>query len=81
MLFRSDGEVFKYKYAVIDGQEYRVAGSVIGQIKTILEKMPNTKYVTVSKQGTGLSTRYIVMNFNEEAAAVQPPTPSSEVVQ
>lgn len=61
----SDGETFKYKYAEIDGKEYRVAGSVIGQLKAILEKMPATEFVTVTKQGIGLNTRYQTMPFTE----------------
>ena len=53
-----DGEVFKYKFAVIDGKEYRVAGSIIGGIKALLEKLPDLKEVTVVKQGQGMNTKY-----------------------
>ncbi len=60
-----DGETFKYKFLKQDGREYRVAGSVLGQIKTILTKMPHIKFVTVVKQGMGMNTRYQVMPYTE----------------
>jgi len=44
-----DGEVFKYKYAEIDGKQYRIAGSILGGIKAILQKMPDLKFVQVIK--------------------------------
>ena len=40
-----DGEEFTYKYAEIDGKQYRVAGSILGGIKAILQKMPDLKFV------------------------------------
>ena len=60
-----DNEVFKYKYAVIDGKEYRVAGSIIGGIKVLLEKLPDLKVVAVIKQGQGLQTKYQVIPMTE----------------
>ena len=60
-----DGEVFKYKYAVIAGKSYRIAGSIIGGIKAILAKMPNLKHVSVVKQGQGMNTRYTVIPCND----------------
>ncbi len=57
----TEGEEFKYKFAVIDGKEYRVAGSVIGGIKAILEKVPDLKHFSVLKQGQGMNTRYQVI--------------------
>ena len=54
-------EEFAYKYAKIDGKEYRVAGSILGGIKAILQKMPDLKYVSVIKQGQGMNTRYQVI--------------------
>jgi len=68
----NSGEVFKYKYFEIEGQEYRVAGSVIGQIKAILQKMPNTKFITVTKSGQGMSTRYVVMPYTIDTTVVAP---------
>jgi hypothetical protein len=60
-----DGEDFTYKYAEIEGKQYRVAGSIIGGIKALLQKMPNLKQVTVIKQGQGMNTRYQVIPFTE----------------
>ena len=56
-----DGEVFTYKYAVIEGKQYRVAGSIIGGIKALLQKLPDLKFVSVIKQGQGMNTRYQVI--------------------
>lgn len=56
-----DGEVFQYKYAKIDGKDYRVPGSVLGGIKAIMEKKPGLKTVSVIKQGQGMNTRYQVI--------------------
>jgi len=61
-----EGEEFKYKYAVIDGKEYRVAGSILGGIKAILQKMPNLKFVQVIKQGEGMNTRYTVIPYTAQ---------------
>jgi len=56
-----DGKPFSYKYAVIDGKEYRIASTVIGGLKGLLEKIPNLKYICVDKQGSGMNTRYQVI--------------------
>jgi len=57
----SKGEEFTYKVIVVEGEEYRVPGSVIGNIKGILEKKPDLKRISVSKTGTGMDTRYTVI--------------------
>ena len=62
-----DGEIFKYKYATIEGKDYRIAGSVLGGIKAILKKVPDLKLVTVIKQGTGMNTRYTVIPYTPAA--------------
>ena len=54
-------EVFKYKVVVIEGEDYRVPGKVIGDLKSILEKKPTLKTFSVSKKGTGLNTLYTVI--------------------
>ena len=69
-----DGEVFKYKYATIEGKDYRIAGSILGGIKAILGKMPNLKYVAVIKSGSGMNTKYQVIPWNPE------PTVTTETV-
>lgn len=61
----STGEIFKYKYAVIEGQKYRVAGSIIGGIKALLQKIPNLQHVAVIKQGQGMNTRYQVIPIQQ----------------
>lgn len=60
-----DGEVFRYKYAKIDGKDYRIAGSIIGGIKALLEKRPQTTHVQVLKSGSGMNTRYQVIPFTD----------------
>jgi hypothetical protein len=66
-----DGEVFKYKYATIDGKDYRIAGSILGGIKAILGKMPNLQYVAVLKTGSGMNTRYQVIPFSEPQVSTE----------
>ena len=56
-----EGNVFKYKYIVVDGEEYRVPGIVKGGIKALIEDMPSLKFVRVVRQGEGVSTRYNVI--------------------
>ena len=60
-----EGNTFVYKYAEIDGKQYRVAGSIIGGVKAILQKMPNLKEVSVIKQGQGMNTRYQVIPYTQ----------------
>ena len=55
------GEDFTYLYAIIDGREYRIAGSILGGIKALLKKMPNLQYVSVMKEGQGMNTKYQVV--------------------
>ena len=61
-----EGKEFKYKYAVVDGKQYRVAGSILGGIKAILQKMPDLKFVQVIKQGQGMNTRYQVIPYTSQ---------------
>ena len=56
-----DGNPFKYKYILFDNEKYRVPLTVLGQIKTILEKKPETKFVSVTKSGEGVKTTYQVL--------------------
>lgn len=57
----NNGEVFKYKVVVVNGEDYRVPGSVIGNLKGILQKKPDLKTFSVAKQGEGMNTRYSVI--------------------
>jgi len=57
----ADGKDFKYKVIVVDGEDYRVPGSVLGNLKAILEKKSTLKTFSVSKQGSGMNTKYTVI--------------------
>ena len=62
---------FKYKFIVVEGKKYRVPGVVLGYIKALLKRMPDLKYVSVLKEGTGLQTKYQVIP-NQEIKYRQP---------
>ncbi len=66
-----EGKAFKYKYMLIAGIEYRVPGSVLEQIQTILELKPNLKMIKVTKKGEGMTSKYTVIQMDE----VNSPTP------
>ena len=66
-----EGELFRYKFAKIDGKEYRVAGSIIGGVKALLQKMPHLQYVSVIMQGHGMNTRYQVIPYAEMKAVTE----------
>ena len=56
------GNDFKYKVIIVDGEDYRVPSSVIGNLKAILEKKPNMKKFSVARQGkTKDDTKYTVI--------------------
>lgn len=60
-----DGNSFKYKFIEINGEEYRVPGIVLGQIKDILSENPNMKMFKVKRTGEGKTgTRYTVIPLN-----------------
>lgn len=67
----SDGQEFKYKFIKIGEQEYRVPNTVLGGIKEVIKKMPQTKLITVTKQGEGKATRYNVMPYTQPVVAEQ----------
>lgn len=56
-----DGNDFKFKVIVVDGEDYRVPGSVLGSLKAILAKKPTLRKFSVSKIGTGMNTKYTVI--------------------
>ena len=60
----SEGKEFTLNVIEVDGLKYRVPQSVLKGIKGILGKLPNTKYVTVLKDGTGMNTSYQVLPVN-----------------
>jgi len=56
------GNTFKYKVIVVNGEDYRVPSSVIGNLKAILSKKPALKKFSVAKQGTTKDdTKYTVI--------------------
>lgn len=58
----SKGVEFKYKVIVVNGEDYRVPSSVIGNLKVILEKKPSLKRFSVARQGTKKDdTKYTVI--------------------
>ena len=71
-----EGQEFKYKFTELEGKQYRVAGSILGGIKAILQKMPGLKFVQVIKQGQGMNTRYQVIPYTEP----QKLTPTETIV-
>jgi len=56
----ADGKDFAYKVMIANDMEYRTPNTVIEEIKKILELKPEVAFVKVSKQGSGLNTRYSV---------------------
>lgn len=66
-----EGTTFKYRFATIEGKDYRIAGTILGGIKAILEKMPNLEFVSVIKHGTGMNTRYTVLPYTEPPKVVK----------
>jgi hypothetical protein len=63
-----EGKPFKIKYVEVDGMKYRVPLVVLGDMKAILTRLPNTKFFTVIKTGEGMATKYQTLpsNGNEE---------------
>lgn len=54
----NEGKPFKYKVINLNGADYRVPGSVIGDLKALMEEKPNLAKFKVIKKGTGMNTRY-----------------------
>ena len=55
-----DNKPFKYKVAILNGNEYRVPNPVLEQIQMIVKLKPECKFIAVSKTGSGVATRYNV---------------------
>ena len=56
-----NGKEFNYKFTEINGEEYRIPGTVFGQLKDILEAKPDTKTFKVKKKGEGKLSKYTVI--------------------
>ena len=57
----NDGKPFSYKVINLNGTDYRVPSSVLGDLKAILEQKPTLEKFKVSKKGAGMNTRYTVI--------------------
>ena len=57
----SEGKEFKVNVAIYNGEKYRIPNSVLEGLKGLLTKLPETKFFTVLKSGTGMNTRYQVI--------------------
>jgi hypothetical protein len=57
----SKGDKFTYDVLIRDGIEYRVPATVLEQIKAILAVSPNLEFVSVSKTGENMNTKYTVI--------------------
>ena len=55
-----DGKDFNYQVMIINEQEYRVPATVLEEIQKILKLKPEAKFVKVTKEGSGLNTKYAV---------------------
>jgi len=58
-----EGEEYIVSFITINDEEYRVASSVIEQLKGILESSPNLKSFKVKKTGQGMGTKYQVISL------------------
>lgn len=56
-----DGVEKEYHYVLVLDEEVRVPSSVLSQIKKILELKPETQFVQVASEGTGLQTKYMTV--------------------
>jgi len=54
-------EEYESYIATIEGNEFYIAMSVMGQIQEFIADMPGLKAVRVKKNGEGLNTRYVVI--------------------
>jgi len=50
-----------FLFLVIEGEEYRVANSVLEQLQTFLEEKPEMTTFKVTKKGEGFKTSYQVV--------------------
>ena len=55
-----DEKEFHYKVMVVNEIEYRIANTVLEEIKKMLKLKPDLKFVRVTKSGSGMGTRYSV---------------------
>ena len=61
-----EGKEFTYNYFEYKNEKYKVPGIVIGSIKALVARFPNLKYVSVIKEGQGMTTKYQVVPLLEQ---------------
>jgi hypothetical protein len=54
------GKAYSLIVAIVNGQEYRIPKTVIEQIQRLAKVNPSVTKVQVSKEGSGLGTKYFV---------------------
>lgn len=52
---------FPYKFIMVDGERYKIANSVLADMKEILSASPNIKSFKVIKKGEGIKTNYTLI--------------------
>ena len=57
------GETYTVSYFVFNNEEYRVPGSVLEQLKAILESKPDLRTFKVKKTREGKGTKYQVITL------------------
>lgn len=57
----NNGLEFSYSYLKVNGEEYRVPGSVLAQLKDILSENDKLTHFKVKRTGEGLKTRYTLI--------------------
>lgn len=60
----AEGKTFKYMAINVNGEDYRVPGKVLGDLRAILEKKPDLKTFSVTRKGEGIKTQYTVIPMN-----------------
>jgi len=60
-----EGKDFQYKVVVVEEEDYRIPGVVLGDLKEILKVKPDLKFFKVTKKGTGVTTKYTVIPLDE----------------
>jgi len=54
-------EKYTVMFIVVGDEEYRVPGSVVGQLKTLIEAKPDLTSFKVVRTGQGMNTKYQVI--------------------
>ena len=60
-VFSEENAEFPYKYLDVNSERYKLPDSVLAALQAILKSNPNLKKFKVSKSGTGLNTKYVVI--------------------